>query len=159
MKLLLQIEWSETPTIESSAMLSNTGNMKNVVAENQPNAANKQPDSSRWCNYRKKPRHTKYTCWKLHGRPPNFNNNNRGWRSNGKQKKKVQGQANLTNSNPPNDENETPTDGEFKKEDIERLKRLLESLEKPSSACSLALSGKYSVSHTFNVSDSPLSDS
>ncbi|RVW35465.1 hypothetical protein CK203_097205 [Vitis vinifera] len=77
MKLLLQIEWSETPTIESSAMLSNTGNMKNVVAENQPNAANKQPDSSRWCNYRKKPRHTKYTCWKLHGRPPNFNNNNR----------------------------------------------------------------------------------
>ena len=32
---------NETPMVESSAMLSNDGNMKNVVAENQLNAANK----------------------------------------------------------------------------------------------------------------------
>ena len=32
--------------------------MKNVV-ENQSNVANKQPDSSRWCNNCKKPGHTK----------------------------------------------------------------------------------------------------
>ena len=149
---------NETPMVESSAMLSNAGNMKNVVAENQLNAANKRPDSFRWCNYYKKPGHTKDMCWKLHGRTLNFNNNNRGWRPNSGQQQKVQGQANFTNSNPPNDENETPIDGEFK-EDIERLKRLLESLEKPSGACSLALSGKRFVSHAFNVSNSPLSNS
>ena len=32
---------NETPMVESSAMLSDAGNMKNVVAENQLNAANK----------------------------------------------------------------------------------------------------------------------
>ena len=32
---------NQTPMVESSAMLSNAGNMKNVVAENQLNAANK----------------------------------------------------------------------------------------------------------------------
>ena len=97
-------------------------------------------------------------CWKLHERPPNFNNNNRGWRPNGEQQQKVQGQTNLTNINLLNDENETQTHGEFK-EDLERLKRLLRSFEKPFGACSLSLSGKYSVSHAFNVLDSPLSDS
>ncbi|RVW55213.1 hypothetical protein CK203_067143 [Vitis vinifera] len=66
---------------------------------------------------------------KLYGRPPNFNNNNKGWKPNGGQQKNVQGHANLTNNNPSNDENETLTHGEFK-EDIERLKRLLGSLEK-----------------------------
>ena len=65
---------NQTPMVESSAMLSNAGNMKNVVAENQLNAANKWPDSFRWCNYYKKPGHTKDMCWKLHGRTPNFNN-------------------------------------------------------------------------------------
>eukprot|EP00261_Vitis_vinifera_P035527 XP_019076770.1 PREDICTED: DNA repair protein XRCC2 homolog isoform X3 [Vitis vinifera] len=79
-------------------------------------------------------------CWKLHERPPNFNNNNRGWRPNGEQQQKVQGQTNLTNINLLNDENETQTHGEFK-EDIERLKRLLRSFEKPFGACSLSLSG------------------
>ena len=108
---------NETPTLESSARLSNAGNMKNVGAENHPNAANKRPNSSKWCNYCKKLGHAKDMCWNLHGRPPNFNNNNRGWRPSGKQQQKGQGQANLTNSNPPSNENETPTHGEFK-EDI-----------------------------------------
>ncbi|XP_071924652.1 uncharacterized protein [Coffea arabica] len=27
-----------------------------------------------WCDYCNKPRHTRYTCWKLHGKPPNWKN-------------------------------------------------------------------------------------
>lgn len=46
------------------------------------------------------------------------------------------------------------THGEFK-ESIERLKSLLGSLEKPSGACSLAFSDRYSIFHAYNVSDSP----
>ena len=31
-----------------------------------------------WCNYCKKPRHTKENCWKLHGKPPSREWGNRG---------------------------------------------------------------------------------
>ena len=73
------------------------------------------------------------------------------WKPNNKQEEKGEGHANLTSNNQSNNKNEIQNHGEFKKEDIERLKILLESLEKPPSACSLALSSKYSTSHVFNV--------
>jgi len=37
--------------------------------------------------------------------------------------------------------------------EVEKLKNMLETLEKPMGACSLAKSGKYSLSHVFNASD------
>ena len=93
--------------------------------------------------------------WKLHDRPSKSNNSHRSWKPNNGQQQKGQGHANFTSSNQKNNENEIQEHGEFKfkKEDIERLKSLFESLEKPPSACSLAFSGKYSTSHVFNVSE------
>ena len=91
-------------------------------------------------------------CWKLHGRPSQTNNNNKGWKTNNGQQQRGQRHANLINSNQSNNENEIQEHGVFKKENTERLKSL-ESLEKPPSACSLALLGKYSISHAFNVMD------
>ena len=42
---------------------------------------------------------------------------------------------------------------ELDKEEIEKLKNLLGTLESPSGACSLAQSGKYSPSLAFSVLD------
>ena len=76
--------------------------------------------------------------WKLHDRPSKSNNSHRSWKPNNGQQQKGQGHANFTSSNQTNNENEIQEHGEFKfkKEDIERLKSLFESLEKPPNACS-----------------------
>lgn len=153
---------NETPVAESSVLLSTARNLKNSGMEHQPGAdnwrlyfsqiTNKNPI---WCTYCKKQWHTKDMYWKLHDRPSKSNNSHRSWKPNNGQQQKGQGHANFTSSNQKNNENEIQEHGEFKfkKEDIERLKSLFESLEKPPSACSLAFSGKYSTSHVFNVSE------
>ena len=45
---------------------------------------------------------------------------------------------------------------EFNKEEIEKLRGLLGSLEKPSDTCSLALSGKFPISQGLNVSNNSI---
>ena len=42
---------------------------------------------------------------------------------------------------------------DFNKEEIEKLQNFLAALEKPSSTCSLAHSGKCPISHGLNVSE------
>ncbi|TXG53836.1 hypothetical protein EZV62_019092 [Acer yangbiense] len=69
-----------------------------------------------WCNYCKKPRHTKETCWKLHGKPANIGNNT----AYGNQQP---GRAHMVQSE---DENNM-----LNKEDIEKLNHFLGSLETP----------------------------
>ncbi|TXG53873.1 hypothetical protein EZV62_019129 [Acer yangbiense] len=69
-----------------------------------------------WCNYCKKPHHTKETCWKLHGKPANIGNNT----AYGNQQP---GRAHMVQSE---DENNM-----LNKEDIEKLKHFLGSLETP----------------------------
>ncbi|XP_024021990.1 uncharacterized protein LOC112091778 [Morus notabilis] len=87
-----------------------------------------------WCTYCKKPRHTKDRCWKLHGKP---STSSKEWGYRGEQSK-TYGQAHLTEQdNPPEKKEQEGLSGE----EIERLRGLIGSLEKPSGACSLALSG------------------
>ena len=104
---------------------------------------------SLWCTYCKKPRHTREKCWKLHGKPALFNKN--GAVKNGQQK--GQGQAHMIYTQS-NNEGNSGEQGEFNKEEIEKLKSWLGTLEKSTGTgtCSLALSGKCS-SHALNVSD------
>ncbi|RVW96883.1 hypothetical protein CK203_026074 [Vitis vinifera] len=78
-----------------------------------------------WCTYCKKPRHTRDQRWKLYGKPQTSSKD-------------------CVNSNG-NDHTE------LDKEEIEKLKNLLGTLESPSGACSLAQSGKYSPSLAFSV--------
>ena len=101
------------------------------------------------CNYCKKIGHIKENCWKLHGRPQNHNQPNRNWGGKNWQQK---GQAYATQTNT-NNATDQPNSGrrEFNKEDIDRLRFLLNSLEKPSGACSLALSGMF-LAHMLLVS-------
>ena len=63
---------NESPTVESLVMLSNARNMKNAGAEDQPNAANRQPYSSRWCTTRNQslPRMCAESCTKDHQTSP-----------------------------------------------------------------------------------------
>ena len=48
---------------------------------------------------------------------------------------------------------EHTTQGEFNKSEIEKLRALLGTLEKPSGTCSLAHSGKFPISIGFNASE------
>ena len=49
--------------------------------------------------------------------------------------------------------------GELKKEEIDKLRSFLNSLDKSSSMCSLAQSGKYPTSYALSASNSPFSSS
>lgn len=101
-----------------------------------------------WCTYCKKSRHIKERCWKLHCKPPS-----KEWGYRGGQQKN-QGQANLTKNK---SSQEKPREhSELNKEEIDRLRGLLGSLEKPSGVCSLALLGNFFNSYVLNVSDKPI---
>ena len=101
----------------------------------------KENKDNLWCTYCKKPRHTKEKCWKLNGKPPS-----REWGDRGGQHKP---QAQMVEQ--PKTEENSATEG-FNNEEIEKLKSLLESLEKPFGACTLALSGKPPFSFCMNAS-------
>ena len=81
----------------------------------------------------------KETCWKLHGKPTNIGNNT----AYGNQQP---GRAHMVQS-----ENENNM---LNKEDIEKLRHFLSSLETPIGSCSLAHSGKFPKSLALNVSKS-----
>lgn len=77
-----------------------------------------------WCTYCKKPRDTKERCWKLHGKPPS-----QEWRN---QRGQHKSQAHHSGGQ---------EKGDFNSQEIEKLRNLIGSLEKPFGACSLALLG------------------
>ncbi|XP_024024905.1 uncharacterized protein LOC112092593 [Morus notabilis] len=76
--------------------------------------------------------HTKESCWKLNGKPPS-----REWGNRGGQQRS-QSQAHLTEQTSQDEKQEK---GGLNSEEMEKLRGLIGSLEKPSGACSLALSG------------------
>ena len=96
-----------------------------------------------WCNYCKKPRHSKEMCWKLKGKPSFGKNNNQ------QQFIPRNSQANAAVSDfslehPTNNE---PEIGTLNKEEIEKLRSFLTSI-----SCSFAQSGNNSISHALSVS-------
>ncbi|PKU85672.1 hypothetical protein MA16_Dca003413 [Dendrobium catenatum] len=99
----------EPKAVESSAMVMNK----------ESSWKEKGKDSSLWCSYCKKSRHTKETCWKIHGKPLSKEWNQKG-------ETRSASHANNTISKP----EAQSSLGEFNKEDIDKLKRLLVSLEK-----------------------------
>lgn len=96
-----------------------------------------------WCTYCKKPRQTRERCWKLHGKPPS-----REWGNQGGQQR-PHGQAHLIEQT---NENGKPEQSGINNEEIEKIRGLIGSMKKPSSACPLALSGKSPFSFGFYVS-------
>lgn len=102
---------------------------------------------SLWCTYCKKPRHTKERCWKLNGKPVT---SSREWGNKGQPRP----QAHLIEQT---SQQISHSEGQVKEslsnEEIERIKGLLGSLDKPSGACSLALSGKSPFSFSLNASE------
>ncbi|KAK8574583.1 hypothetical protein V6N12_062273 [Hibiscus sabdariffa] len=101
-----------------------------------------------WCTYCKKPNHMKDKCWKLHGRPQTAN---RGFNDGSGRR---QGRA-YASKHPIAEDSQEPV--EFNKEEIEKLKNLLGSLEKQSSSgtCNLVFSGITSQISSSNAFDLP----
>jgi hypothetical protein len=63
------------------------------------------------------------------------------------------GHAHLTNSEEATHESSTLEVRGFNKEEIECLRTLLNTMEKPSGSCSLAQNGKIPISHVFSASN------
>ncbi|KAK8317667.1 hypothetical protein V6Z12_A13G124300 [Gossypium hirsutum] len=125
----------ENSQVDSSALVTKVPTSEDNRQTERTKPINRD---SVWCTYCKKARHTKERCWKLHGKPQTTNKN---FSEKGGQPK-GQGRANIARQlDGKNNSQESPV--EFNKEEIEKLKNLLGSLEKSSSTgtCSLAFSG------------------
>ena len=156
----------ESQPTESSALMTKANVPRSEGTQTaSPKAPVQRPEGtastkgSLWCTYCKKPRHTKDTCWKLHGRPQNT--------------KGGQGHAHVAVSGSAVE----PTTNNFNSEEIEKLRSLLGTLSTSSigtpattsntGTCSLVLSGKPSqpsqpspyFPSAFNVSDKVPCDS
>ena len=82
-----------------------------------------------WCDYNKKPWHTRDTCWKLHGKPPHI-------------KKKNDRRVLSTQAEPFQEHSNSSKMLPFTKEQIEQLYKLLNSPHVPSTTfCALAQQG------------------
>ena len=155
----------EPQLVEGSAMISINSSGKEVISSNGGQIVSnnsrcgdllKSSKPTVWCNHCKKPWHTKETCYKLHGRLPNPN------QSQGQNRNGQHGHAHLSNGQTSSDEKTGFVSGEkaqFSKEENDRLKSLLETLEEPSSLCFSAESGMVSVSHALSDSDISFSSS
>ena len=121
--LVTKIEQTQTQERGKANLLrvSEKDNKDNMWKDNKDNL---------WCTYCKKLRHTRERCWKLNGKP---STSSREWGNRGGQQKS---QAHLTKQI---NQSEGQEKGGLNSEEIERLRGLLGFLEKPSSACSLAL--------------------
>ncbi|KAA8538881.1 hypothetical protein F0562_025573 [Nyssa sinensis] len=120
----------DNPVNEGSAM-----NSTKLGHHTEINRDERQPNREGvWCTYCKKARHTKDTCWKLHGKPPNVGGKggNRGGQP--------RGQAHMTNAEDVHSEKPNQDGLETLKEEIEKLKSMLNSGGKPGSSCSLTQS-------------------
>ena len=141
----------KTQIEDGSALVTKATRVKESGFLQPAEGASKQADPSKpfnrdshFCTFCKKHRHTKEQCWKLNGRPPMNNRNTRD-----------KGQAYMASIHPNNEGNSQSFVSKFKKEEIDKLKNLLESFEKPSSAstCSLVFSDISSSSCVTNVSE------
>ncbi|KAK0582355.1 hypothetical protein LWI29_024584 [Acer saccharum] len=136
----------ESKTVERSAMImkeakrGGSSNNNNSYAGGWSETAKFGSRDPVVCTYCKKPYHTRDRCWKLHGKPSNLQNlqetNRTGTtRSN-------QGQAHISSSQPKGEIEVSSDNVEFNREQIAKLKQMLENLDKPSGLgnCSLASS-------------------
>ena len=119
-------------------------------------AGNKDPVV---CKYCKKPQHIWEKCWKLHDKTTNFqhaqtNSINQAVKNGPTM---GQGQSRVTTMQPRRKTNSFKDQVEFNIEEIEKLKKILGTLEKStgSSTCSLAFSSNISQSLTLSVLDLP----
>nr|XP_048321070.1 uncharacterized protein LOC112492768 [Ziziphus jujuba var. spinosa] len=119
----------EPQTMEGSNLAAKTDHQDKEQGD-LPKFPGRENKDTLWCNYCKKPRHTKEMCWKLHGKSPS-----REW---GKRWGQQRPQAHMTEQ-PKSEENSAI--GGLNSEELEKLRGLLGSLDKPSGTCSLALSG------------------
>ena len=71
----------------TAAKTSTLSNIRaNSVYVAGKNAGKKDDKDSLWCNHCQKPRHTRDSCWKIHGRPANLPQNfgkGHGWNNGG----------------------------------------------------------------------------
>ncbi|KAJ4712334.1 hypothetical protein OWV82_014593 [Melia azedarach] len=125
----------EPQNIDGSAMLTNGANIRGAKLNQQTNNESRKGKLSKmsngdsrdnlWCTFYKKPRHTRERCWKFHGKP---STSSKDWGYKGGQQRN-QGQAHLTTTH--QGEEKAQDQREFNKEEIEKLKNLLVTLEKP----------------------------
>nr|KYP76966.1 hypothetical protein KK1_021228 [Cajanus cajan] len=96
-----------------------------------------------YCSYCRRSRHTKETCFKLHGRNNVLERmgNNKGfaqrWANHTTSKQEA---TNLSSTSPPPN-----LDMKAYKEELERLKAMVESMSKPSGSCILSMKGTLSI--------------
>ena len=115
----------EPQTVEGSALT-----IKKV--DEKGDLPRKDNRDNLWCAYCKKPRHTKEQCWKLNGKPTTLG---REWVNRVTQSRP---RVHLTEQV---SHEEVQEKAAFNSEEIEKIRGLLGSLNKPSGACSLTLSG------------------
>ena len=130
----------EPQTLEGSALVTKNeqtqtqerrkANLLRVSGKDNKDNIWKDNKDNLWCTYCKKLRHTRERCWKLNGKP---STSSREW---GNRRGQQKSQAHLTKQI---NQSEGQEKGGLNSEEIERLRGLLGFLEKPSSACSLAL--------------------
>ena len=148
----------DSQSIDGAAMVAGSNNNSTKKAERSSTSESGKSGQAGplnrdnlWCSYCKKPRHTRERCWKLHGKPPS-----RDWIPRGEQSK-TQGQAYVAtiqeNAAKPQDFNG------FNQEEIERLRSLISTLEKPLGTCSLVYSGKSPSFIGLNVSATTFANS
>ncbi|XP_048227600.1 uncharacterized protein LOC125369430 [Ricinus communis] len=119
----------EPKTLEGLAMISTKSNNKEARIGNGRTESNKD---TVWCTYCKNPRHMREDCFKLYGKEQVLSRKG-GFKG---------GKAHLAGGEDQNQEKSNQAGiGEFKKEEIEKIKNLLNSFEKSSSTCSLAQIG------------------
>eukprot|EP00257_Ricinus_communis_P025088 XP_025012502.1 uncharacterized protein LOC107260948 [Ricinus communis] len=119
----------EPKTLEGSAMISTKSNNKKARIGN---GIQSQIKTQFGAHIAKKPRKTQEDCFKLYGKEQVLNRKG-GFKG---------GKAHLADREDQTQEKSNQAGiGEFKKEKIETIRNLLNSLEKSSSTCSLAQSG------------------
>ncbi|KAL5580296.1 hypothetical protein UlMin_012738 [Ulmus minor] len=120
----------EKPSLENSALAIPKSGYSRI--EKQEGRTSNEKDT-RWCDFCKKPRHTRETCWKLHGKPS----------SNGKGEKlgPKKNQAFTVENN--RDETFTSSQefGGFNKAQLDTLKILLDQMTNSTPACSYVQQG------------------
>ncbi|XP_071928019.1 uncharacterized protein [Coffea arabica] len=123
----------ESKILEGSAMISTKSNNMEAKIGNGCTESKKDTILYTYC---KKPCHTRDDCFKLHGKEQVLSRKEGG----------KGGKAHLTDGEDQIQEKFNQAGiGEFKKEEIEKLRNLLNSLEKSSSICSLAQSGSWVI--------------
>ena len=119
--MLKKQEPKNSSDIENSTLISRGPDME----ENRK----KKP----WCDHCKKPWHTKETCWKIYGRPPNQKKNG------------GEGRPLQTVSDDSQGQLVTSVTHSFKKEQLNHLYKLFQSPQFSNPSCSLSQKGNYLI--------------